>query len=111
MKKLALIFLLLILPLQATLAAVEAYSTHGVEHESALEVVIHLQSDHDHLFNPAQSDDVCDGDHHHCHAHSVSLLSNVMVFETPPSAKDHALERRNIFQSFFSHQIERPKWC
>jgi len=39
---------MLVLPLQAALAAVETYNGHGAEHESAIEAVLHTHDGHDH---------------------------------------------------------------
>lgn len=115
MKKFFLVLLMLVLPLQAALAAVETYSGHGAEHESAIEAVLHTLDGHDHHAahhsqDNKQQDQTCDGDHHHCHAHSVGVLPNLLTFVTLPHALNQASEQFNGFQSFSSNRIERPKW-
>jgi len=120
MKKFFLVLLILVLPLQAALAAVETYNGHGAEHESAIEAVLHTHDGHDHHAthqthqdkqqDNKQQDQTCDGDHHHCHAHSVSVLPNLLTFATLPNALDQAPEEFNGFLSFSSNRIERPKW-
>lgn len=115
MKKFFLALLMLVLPLQAVLAAVETYSGHGAEHESEIEAVLHIQDGYDHYaaHHPQDNknlDSTCDGDHHHCHAHSVSVLPSLLTFATLPNALDQANDEFNGFQSFSSNRIERPKW-
>jgi hypothetical protein len=116
MKRFFLALLMLVLPLQAVLAAVETYHGHGAEHESAIEAVFHTHDGYDHHAahhepdNNKQQDQTCDGDHHHCHAHSVSVLPSLLTFATLPNALDQEPEEFNGFQSFSSNRIERPKW-
>ena len=116
MKNFFLVLLMLVLPLQAALAAVETYNGHGAEHDSAIKAVLHTHDGHDHHAahaphqNNKQLDQTCDGDHHHCHAHSVSVLPGLLTFATLPNALDQAPEEFNGFQSFSSNRIERPKW-
>ncbi len=102
------------LPLQAVLAAVETYEGNGAEHESVIETVLHSQGWHEHHAenHPAENkqDHACDGDHHHCHAHNVSVLPHLLTFAMLPHVLDQAYERSNGFQSFSSNRIERPKW-
>ena len=112
---------MLVLPLQAVLAAVETYHGHGAAHESAIEAVLHTHNGHDHhaahhahqnqQHDNNQQDQTCEGDHHHCHAHSVSVLLNLLAFATLPHALDQVPEQFNGFQSFSSNRIERPKWA
>ena len=120
MKKFFLVLLMLVLPLQAALAAVETYHGHGADDESAIEAVLHTHKGNDHhaahdphqnqQHDNKQQDQTCDGDHHHCHAHSVSVLPNLLTFATLPNALDQAPAGFNGFQSFSSNRIERPKW-
>lgn len=120
MKKFFVVLLILVLPLQAALAAVEAFTGHGAEHESAIETVLHTHDGHDHHAthhshqdkqqDNKQQDQTCDGDQHHCHAHTVSVLPHLLTFAMLPHVLDQAPERFNGFQSFSSNRIERPKW-
>jgi hypothetical protein len=105
MKKFFLVLLMLVLPLQAALAAVETYNGHGVEHESAIEAVLHTHDGHDHHAAYHEPDNNKQQD-----AHSVSVLPSLLTFTTLPNALDQAPEEFNGFQSFSSNRIERPKW-
>lgn len=110
MKKLFLMMVMCALPLQAVLAAVETYVGHEVQYELLADSLLHVHSDTDHQHDQASSDNTCDGDHHHCHAHTISVLPGALVFHFPAQAIDRLNERSTGFQSFYSDQIERPKW-
>lgn len=121
MKNFWLILLMFVFPLQAALAAVEAYHGHGSEIELGIESVLHTHVDHDHESSLKQessdktsnktSNSPCEGDHHHCHAHSVTVLPSFSNFEFPTSALAQRIEQHKGFQSHLSNRIERPKWA
>jgi surfactin synthase thioesterase subunit len=121
MKNFWLILLIFVFPLQAALAAVEAYHGHVSEIEVGIETVLHSHADHDHEHghesslkqesSDKTSNSPCEGDHHHCHAHSVTVLPSFSNFDFPISALAQRIEQHKGFQSHLSNRIERPKWA
>lgn len=118
MKNLWLILLVFVFSLQAALAAVQPYDGHILECEVAIETVLHAHADSAHEQHPDssmpsdQGDDMssCSSDHHHCHAHSVTVMPSFSNFEFPLSALTQSFECHQGNQSCFSNRIERPKW-
>ncbi|MDH4394791.1 MAG: hypothetical protein QE278_03840 [Limnobacter sp.] len=105
---------MVVFPLQAVLAAVEAYhghgKGHGLDHESTIELVLHSHAEHDHNTHH-DTGSACEGDHHHCHAHSVTVLSSLTNFVVPMGSLAQMPARSKGYQSFLSNRIERPKWA
>lgn len=102
-------------PLQAALAAVETYHSHGSEAKVNIESVLHTHADHGDHGTSADTSDTstnspCEGDHHHCHGHGVTVLSSFTDIEFPPSSLTQATQRDMGYQSHLSSRIERPKW-
>lgn len=112
-----LILLTFVFPLQAALAAVEAYHVHGSEIEAGIESVLHTHADHEHesWIKQESSDKInkspCEGDHHHCHAHNLTVLVSFSSFEFPLGAWAQLYEQHKGYQSYLSSRIERPKWA
>lgn len=110
MKKLFLMMVMCALPLQAVLAAVETYVGHEVQYELLADSLLHVHSDTDHQHDQASSDNTCDGDHHHCHAHTISVLPGALIFHLPSQTTEPLGEWSAGFQSLLIDRIERPKW-
>lgn len=103
---------MMVLPLQAALAAVETYHGHGPEHESVIETVLHTHVDHDHHeHDNTPQGKACDGDHHHCHAHSVSVLPSSLSNFQPDLRYDEYSPEPMLLTSHLNTRIERPNWC
>jgi hypothetical protein len=117
MKLFVLVLLMMILPAQATLAAVE--NTHG--HTFALEhhektVALTAENEHhdpcvDQHKEHSNSPSHCEQGHHHCHAGNLGVLPNVTSFHVDASVWRQAADTQTQFQSFLDTRIERPKWA
>lgn len=117
MKFFVLVLLMMILPAQATLAAVE--NAHG--HTFALE-------HHNNTTTPSEGDEHhtscadkhaeqskttshCEQGHHHCHAANLGVLPDVATLHVDVNAWRLPSDRRTSFQSFLDSRIERPNWA
>lgn len=114
MRIFILAFLMLILPAQASLAAME--NAHG--HTFTIEphhhtAALNEQADHHDAQHTehAQSLSHCDQGHHHCHASNLGVLPNVTTLQVNLGACHQASDTKTQFQSFLDHRIERPKWA
>lgn len=131
MKKFWLILLMVFFPLQAALAAVEAYMGHGSKEQILIDSVLHAHTDSDlhqsHKHIAADHDGKedskgdskgdgktipqCEGDHHHGHAHGLTLLPTSTDIHFPKMPLINITEHSNGFNSHHSSLIERPKWA
>lgn len=103
MKKIWFILLIMLLPLQTALAAVEAYHGHDTHHQ---------QSDHTaHADADLKSGSICEGDHHHCHGHTTTVLPDCASLHFNSSNFQLQTEWQGHFQTHLSNRIERPKWA
>ena len=109
MKKILLILLMLIVPLQAALAAVG--NGHG--HEQANQATHHEHAVTDHEHSTETPTTHCEGGyhHHHCQAPHLGVLPETRLGMLPTSGLLPNPERHTHFQSFLSNRIERPKWA
>ena len=117
MRNFWLVLLMVFFPLQAALAAVETYHSHGSEAKVNIESVLHTHADHhdhDHGVNPDHYDtnthSPCEGDHHHCHGHGMTVLCSFTGFEFSPATLTQVTQGDPSYQSHLSSRIERPKW-
>lgn len=117
MKKVWFVLLMFVIPLQAALAAAETYGSHGSNGAFTLEAVAHTHADHDHEQHTAtdladpNAGMPCEGDHHHCHGHTVSVLPSFNSLQFPPKAFAQDFEPSSGYQSILSNRIDRPKWA
>ncbi len=123
MRKLCLIVLVFLLPLQASLAAVDVYHHQEPELAYPTESVMHINFGlhHDcdladgtsarYELNDPENLLFCEGDHGHCHVHYLTILPSSIHFEFPSSALARKPEQHKAHQSHLFNHIERPKWA
>lgn len=112
MKRLALIFLMILLSLQAAWAATSAYCQH--EQGAAVQHFGH----HAHQHQAADKNDpgsgpasTFHGDCAFCHLGSVGVLAAPLDVPPSPLAFPDVLAESGFFPSVFLEGPERPKWA
>lgn len=113
MRIFILALLMMILPTQATMAAVENAHGHTSAQEQHHAATLGEIADHhdDQHTEQTQSPSHCEQGHHHCHTSNLGVLPNVATLQVNVGACHQASDTKTQFQSFLDSRIERPKWA
>jgi hypothetical protein len=115
MKKICLFMMMLIFPLQAALASLEAYHGQQSDHDSTAEYILHqhdelTKSKVSHTKHCEKTQSNCENDHHFCP--SVSVFTPPLLVEQlfpELSTLKHSTWTEQ-YESRLVNRIERPKW-